>query len=164
LPPGPKPDPEDEAALQVRLGRESFKLGQYGRAATLFREGARVPDPDGQTYFLLAQAVIAQGKYHDAHDAILAGLARRPDWPASGFRPLELYDDVQEHSDHLATLEAAAARHPNDRELLLVLGYALWFDGRTDEASAAFRRAASRGADPMVIDLFVRTLPPGETL
>lgn len=164
LPPAAKADPEEEAALQVRLGRESFKLGEYGLAATRFREGSRLPDPDAPTYFLLTQSLIALGKYHEAHDAILAGLARQPDWPASGFRPFELYDDVLEYSDHLQTLEEAAARHPNDPELLFVHGYALWFDGRADEASAAFRRAPPRATDAKAIDLFLRTLPPGETL
>ncbi|MFO0846252.1 MAG: tetratricopeptide repeat protein [Gemmataceae bacterium] len=146
------------------LGREAFRLGEYGRATQRFREAARLLGRDGPPYFLLAQSLAAQGKYHQAFDALQGGLARRPDWPASGFRLVELYDDVLEYSDHLQTLEEAAARHPADPELQFVYGYALWFDGRLDEASAAFRRALPRAADTGVIDLFLRTLPPGETL
>ena len=98
------------------------------------------------------------------HDAILSGLARRPDWPTSGFRPLELYDDVIEYSAQLRALEQAVGRHPLDPDLLFVYGYALWFDGRTDEASTFFRRALPRARDAGPIELFLRALPPGETL
>lgn len=163
-PPAPKVNAEDEYALLLIQGRESFKMQEYGRAAQRFREATRIGNKEGEPYFLLAQSLIAQGKYHDAHDAVVAGLERQPTWPTSGFRPLELYDEVLEYTDHMKTLAQAVERHPFDPELLFVYGYLLWFDGRADEASLYFSRALPRAKDPKPIQLFLRALPAGETL
>jgi len=164
-PPAAEADPREEHARQEREGREAFRLGEYGRAALRFRAAARLLPAEPVPYFLLAQALLAQGKYHEAHDAVLAGLARRPDWPASGFRPLELYGEgVVEYTEHLRALGEAVARHPLDPVLLFLYGYGLWFDGRRDEASGYFRRALPRSADAGAINLFLLALPAGETL
>ena len=111
-------------------------------------------------HFLLAQTLLALGKYHEARDAIHAGMALRPDWPNARFQPLELYGPhVADYPDHLATLEATLHRHPNDPVLLFLYAYQLWFDGRKDEARVLFLRARPRAADRGIIDRFLRTPP-----
>ena len=163
-PPEPLPDPDEEAARQVRLGREAFKAQEYGRAAQRFRQAVRTRPADGVAHFLLAQSLIAQGKYHEAQDAIVAGLQQRPDWPTAAFRPLELYDAPLEYTEHLRVLEEAVARHPGDPALLFVHGYALWLDGRRDEAGRVFQRALERAKDRGPIEQFLAALPAGEKL
>lgn len=164
LPPEPKADPAEEHDRQVVLGEEAFRQQEYGLAAQRFRQATRLRPAEGRSYFLLAQALIAQGKYHDARDAVVAGLERKPDWPTAGIRPLGLYDAVAEYAEQLRTLEAALGRHPNDPVLLFVGGYALWFDGRRDEAGRLFTRALARGVERKEIEPFLSALPAGETL
>jgi hypothetical protein len=164
-PPAEEADPRDEHARLVGEGREAFALEEYGRSALRLGRAARLLPAEPLPSFLLAQALMAQGKYHQAHDAVLAGLARRPDWPNSGFRPLELYGDgLVAYTEHLRALEEAVGRHPLDPVLLFLYGYALWFDGRPDEAAVYFRQALPRAADRKAIELFLLALPAGETL
>lgn len=159
-PPAPADDPLDESGRQLALGREAFRAGEYGRAAQRFRQAARLAPDEARPNFLLAQALLAQGKYHEARDAVLAGLRRDPAWPKGRFRPLDLYgDNVADYAEHLRTLERVLTRHPGDPVLLFLSGYQLWFDGRRDEAATRFRRALPRSADRDAIDRFLRALP-----
>lgn len=154
----------DEFDLAVQQGREAFRVQEYGRATQRFREALRQPDRDPAVWFLLAQSLIAQGKYHPAYDAVLEGLGRRPDWPESDFRPIELYEDAVEYGEQLQTIARVLERHPTDNHLLFLQGYLLWFDGRRDEAGVVFRRLIPQMADTRMIDRFLRALPAGQTL
>ena len=96
---------------------------------------------------------------------MIAGLARAPDWPESGFRAVELYGDgVAEYAAHLLRLERTLERHPRDPVLLFLYGYQLWFDGRKDEAGEFFRRALVDTAAPAAVECFIRALPAGGRL
>jgi tetratricopeptide (TPR) repeat protein len=142
------------------LGRESFAALEYGRAAQRFRQASNLAPRDGLPWFLLAQALLAQGKYHEAQDAILAGLERDPAWPTAQFRPFLLYGPhVAEYPEQLRTLEETRARHPDDPVLLFLSAYQLWFDGRREEARPLFRRARLRSPAPAAIDRFLKALP-----
>src|SRR5262249_55203528 len=164
-PPAPEEDPGNESERQLRLGREAFVREEYGLAAQRFRQASRVLPEPPLAYFLLAQTMVALGKYHEAQDAIVAGMARAPDWPESRFRPLEMYEDgVAEYADHLLKLEETLQRHPLDPVLLFLYGYQLWFDGRKDEAGPYFRRALATTAQRNVVERFIRALPAGATL
>lgn len=163
--PEPEEDPRSDHDRLVDRGREAFQAFEYGRAAMRFRKATRAEADRPLADFLLAQALLAQGKYHEASDAIHAGMARAPAWPTSTFQPLELYGPhVAEYPAHLATLEATLARHPGDPVLLFLSAYHLWFDGRKDEAGPLFRRARRGAPDPGVIDRFLRALPVGPEL
>jgi Tetratricopeptide repeat len=160
--PHPNPEPGAESARLIHLGKEAFADTDYGLAAQRFRQATVVLPNDSQSQFLLAQALFALGKFQDAVDAIDLGMAIEPNWPALNFRPLELYGThVAFYPDHLGRLEDVAKRFPNDPVVLFLLGYELWFDGRKDEARDQFRAALPAGADPIVIDRFLRALPPG---
>jgi hypothetical protein len=159
-PPAPADDPVEEHARLVQAGRAAFLAQEYGRAAWRKRWAARLLPDDAEPSFLLAQALLAQGKYRDAYDAVRAGLLRRPDWPAARFRPLSLYGpNVRDYSALLRGTEKALSRHPDDPELLFLRGYVLWFDGRKEEARPLLRQALPRSADRDLIDRFLRALP-----
>ena len=149
-PPPPKVEPKklapvDEHARQVRLGKEAFEAEEYGRAAQRFREANRIRPEEPLPYFLLAQSLIAMGKYRDALDAVLAGMAKDPDWPAEAFRPIDLYGGgVAEYPEHLFRLDAALKKHPDDTTLLFLNGYQVWFAGRREAAVPLFRQARDR--------------------
>jgi hypothetical protein len=159
--PHPNPEPRAENARLIELGKEAFADTDYGLAAQRFRQAGVVLPADSQAQFLLAQALLALGKYQEAADAINAGLTLEPNWPALNFHPLELYgENVVLYPDHLRRLEEVVARFPNDPVVLFLYGYELWFDGRKDDARVLFLQAQAAGADPAVIDLFLRALPP----
>jgi hypothetical protein len=159
--PHPDPEPRGEYARLIELGKESFADTDYGLAAQRFRQATTVLANDGLARLLLAQALLALGKYQDAVDAIYTGMTAEPNWPVSNFHPLDLYGaHVALYPDHLHRLEDAVGRHPNDAVVLFLFGYELWFDGRKDEARGLFQKAAAAGADAVVIDRFFRALPP----
>jgi hypothetical protein len=164
-----RPEPEDEAgdehARQMELGREAFAAQELGRAVLRFQQAVQLAPREPMARFLLAQALLSLGKYHAASDAIQAGMDLQRDWPDSAFRPLDLYgSNVAEYPEHLAALEAALQRHPGDPILLFLNAYALWFDGRQEEAKPLFHRARKKSADPETIDRFLRALPPARNL
>jgi hypothetical protein len=153
------PEPPDEFTRLMQLGLELFAQQQYGRAAARFRQAAILEPKQPLPSFLLAQALLEQGKYDDARDAILDGLKRGPDWPAARFRPHEFYGANQEdYAELLANLERIQTRTPNDPVLLLLRGHALWFDGQKDQAAVLFRRARN-GPDAAAVERFLAALP-----
>ena len=159
-PPGPNPNPKKESVRLLDLGKDAFATQEYGRAAERFRQAAEADPRAALPHFLLAQAQIALGKYRSAFDAIQKGLNLDPTWPASGFRPVELYgDNLADYAAHLNVLEDVLAANPRDAVLLFLSGYELWFDGRKDEARILFERAAPALPDRGVVERFLQALP-----
>ncbi|HMF15111.1 MAG TPA: tetratricopeptide repeat protein [Gemmataceae bacterium] len=168
-PPAPKPppppprvepprDPLAESARHVAVGKEAFAAGEYGRAAFRFRKAAETAPDQPMPQFLLAQALLALGKYRDAVNSIQAGLALDPTWPALGPRLGVLYGpDNDQFATHLEELSVARARHPDDPVLLFLQAYVLWFDGRQNDARLLFEKAATLVPDRKDIDRFLRS-------
>lgn len=147
-PPPVPPDPKSEHDALVLDGRRAFAAGEYGRAAELFRRA--------DTDFLLAQALLALGKYPDAVAAIHRGMARQPNWPLSGPALRDLYGLHPDRlSEHRRQLDEAAAADPADAALAFLRAYVRWFDGQRDEARDLFRTLRDRVARPEVIDRFL---------
>ncbi|HJZ57350.1 MAG TPA: hypothetical protein VKE74_20445, partial [Gemmataceae bacterium] len=139
-------DPDREFARLVRLGREAFAAEEYGRAVGLFDQAAKVKPADPLPQFLKAQSQVAAGHYAEAVAAVREGMKLAPDWPASGFRPRDLYGTTPDRFDvHITALRKALAENPGDPTLQFLLGYELWFGGNRAEATELFR-AADRGA------------------
>jgi hypothetical protein len=156
----PEPTPAAESARHLALGKEAFVAGEYGRAAFRFRKAALVAPDQALPHFLVAQALLALGKYRDAVDAIRAGMALDPTWPTSGVRPRDLYGEfVADYAEHLQQLGAALAQHPDDPVLLFLSAYFMWFDGRKIEARPLFEKAAPLVPDRAIIDQFLKVMP-----
>jgi hypothetical protein len=161
----PDPDPKTEYARLLTLGRDSFILQEYGRAARRFRQATQVLPKEPLAWFLLAQAEFALGKYHEAVVSIHEGVRRQPDWPMLRFRPIDLYGvNAADFSEHLKRLDEALAQNPNDAALLFLLGYQLWFEGKVDQARPLLERAARLADDPSVIERFLNRRPPPPNL
>ena len=148
----PEADPDREFARLVRLAREAFAAGEYGRAVGFLDRAAAIKPADPLPHFLKAQALVATGQYAEAVAAIRDGMRLAPDWPAGGFRPRELYGANPGRFDaDVAALRQALADNPGEPSLQFLLGYQLWFGGNRAEAVELFR-AADRGAkgNPLV--------------
>jgi hypothetical protein len=164
-PPAPLDDPKAEYDRLLALGRAAFADQQYGRAAERFRQAAVLQPNQPMPQFLLAETLFAQGKYHDAVDAIHAGMLLQPDWPTARFQPLELYGPhPADYADQLKALQDALDRRPGDPDLLFLTAYALWFDGRKDDARALFQKALPGAADPAMVQRFLRAAAGGAAL
>jgi len=149
------PDPKKEAARLMKLGRESFAVGDYGRAAEFFERATTADRTDALAYFLHAQAQFAVGQYVDAVARIREGLARDPNWPKSAFKPDELYGDRPERFVvHVVALRKTLTTNPNQGSLEFLLGYQLWFSGEKDEANKLLRAAEIHLAAPAPVGLF----------
>ena len=153
----PPKDPLAESARHLEIGKEAFTFGEYGRAAFRFRKAAESAPNQALPHFLLAQALLALGKYRDAVGAIHSGLALDPTWPALGLRLRALYGpDNDEFAWHFQQLSAARAVQPDDPVLLFLQAYVLWFDGRQDDARPLLERAAPLVPDRKDIDRFLQ--------
>jgi hypothetical protein len=153
--PPPGKDKPAEEARQIKLGREAFSAGEYGRSAERFRQAARLATDDASPTFLLAQSLFAIGKYRDSVAAIYDGMKMMPDWPKEPFPPRQLYGEVvREFPAHLDRLRQAVERDP-DPALLFLYGYQLWFDGRRADARTFLQKAAATVADPKPIERFL---------
>lgn len=158
-PPDPFDDPVLEYRRQIELGRQDFLAGEYGRAGQRFRRAGKLQPREGLPSVLLAQAMLASGKFHEAADAVRAAVRIWPKFPTTSFRAIDLYGpDVMAYTRHLKLLEQARARHPDDAVLKFLAGYQAWVDGRRDEAVAFFRELAGR-FDPEALEAFLRALP-----
>jgi tetratricopeptide (TPR) repeat protein len=128
-------DPKKEVARLLKLGREAFAAGEYGRAAEAFERAAAVGPGAAEPRFLKAQAAFAAGTYADAVAAIRAGLLLEPHWPERAFDPKEPYGaNAAAFARHLAELRKAVAANPDEPTLAFLLGYQLWFIGEKAEA------------------------------
>jgi hypothetical protein len=145
----PLPPPEElppaaapPGATLVERGRVAFAADEFGRAADHFRRAAAADPADPVPAFLLAQALVALGKYTAAAETVRAAADRFPNWTALPIRPLDVYGPhAADYSAHLKLLDQTRAAHPDDPALLFLSGHVLWFDGHRDEARALFRRA-----------------------
>jgi hypothetical protein len=160
--PAPRPpaDPREEYARQIERGKQAFAAQEYGRARRRWEQAAAQFPDQPLSYFLLAQAHLALGKYREAVEALHRGLHLSPAWPAARFRPRELYGgSATDFPEHLQHLEETVGRHPDDSVLLFLVAYQLWFDGRQEEARRWFQRAVPVTPDKRFIELFLQTLP-----
>jgi hypothetical protein len=160
-PPLPAADPKAESTRQMALGRTAFSAREYGRAAQRFRDAVKLTPAEPLPYFLLGQSLFAGGRYLEAAAAIRSGVQLRPDWPGVRFPPRELYGpNAADFEDHLRRLRAALEELRADPDLLFLLGYELWFDGKQDEARPFLLKARPGAADPAAIDRFLAAKPP----
>jgi tetratricopeptide (TPR) repeat protein len=158
----PRAVPAEESRRLAELGIRAFRAGEYGLALRRFREATDIDRTNARAFFLLGQASVAVGQYHDAVTAIQDGLHLQPDWPTSDFRPrVELYGDDPDAWRELGRrLDDALRRKPDDPACLFLRAYLLWFDGQRAAAAEWFVRARARTADPRWIDLFLRHASP----
>ena len=70
-------------------------------------------------------------------------------------------DNVADYPEHLARLEEALVRTPDDPVLLFLYAYQLWFDGRQEEAVPLFERAARLAPDRTDSERFLQFRPAG---
>lgn len=157
--PAPKEEPKIETPLEQ--GVRAFGEGAYALAEFHFRQVTEAEPAAGRPFFLLAQSLIAQGRFRDAVAAIHTGLKNAPDFPTAAFRPrLDLYKGIEpEFMRHRKMLDDLVVENPKNGTFRFLQGYLSWFDDQRDEARKTFTAARPLVADPMFIDLFLKAAP-----
>ena len=161
-PMAPKTDPVEEGQRLTLLGIAAFRGQEYGLAAQRFNQAIEVDPKASRAHFLLGQANFALGKYRDAVQMIGLGLGLDPLWPKNVFRPrFDLYADHRDDwQRHLALLEDAQTRQPNNAGYAFLLAHQRWFDDQRDDAIKLFRQVRPLVADPALVDLFLKAKGP----
>jgi tetratricopeptide (TPR) repeat protein len=155
-----EPNPADEVTGLVTRGLKAFARGEYARAERCFLLAGQVAPDEAVSFFFLAQAQFAMGKYQESVENIQAGLRLDPHWPLSPFQPGKLYEgEPGEFTEQLQHLAEILGRFPVDPFLLFLMGYQLWFDGKQDEARQWFGRAAALAPDKTFFNLFLNAKP-----
>ena len=140
--------------FRAEAGRAAFTMGEYGRAAELFRAAAKT---DASAFFLLAQAHTARGEYTEAVAAIRDGMRTAPDWPAARFRIVDVYGERREPlAEHLTALRAAADARPAEPAARFLYAYHLWFAGQKAAAARVFRILSPTVKDNAEIERFLQ--------
>jgi tetratricopeptide (TPR) repeat protein len=155
-----KANPKAEAVRLIMLGREAYADQGYGRALQRLQQASGADPKNAEAHLLLGQALFALGKYREAVREIQAGLVLNPGWAKMPFRPLDLYGpNVADYAEQMFALDTAVTAQPNDADLLFLLGYQRWFDGRRDEAGRLFQKANRLQPNNPATLLFLNQLP-----
>ena len=153
-----------EAAARARqfvaFGDEHFHTQQYSDAYQRYKKAASAAPDLADAYFRQGFSLLAMGRYAPAARAFKHGLSLKPDWAKSTFRLDDLYGDNQlakvAHLEHLAT---EATEHPQNPDLMFLLGIGLYIDGQAERARAFFERAAELGIDRQSVAGFLKVVP-----
>jgi Flp pilus assembly protein TadD len=153
-------DPKEECKRLLELGKAALVEQQAGRAVERFRQAIEQNAKDASAHFLLAQGLWTLGKFHQAADEIREGLRLQPDWPKTDW-PIRQFHGTHDGdlNEAFETLHKALIQKPDDKDLLFLKAYILWFDGRRDDAVFTFVQARDAGADKAFVDLFSKAHP-----
>ena len=142
----------DDAMTQARrivaLGDRHFANQRDSDALQRYKKAAETAPKLAEAHMRLAYAQVALGHYDQAAKAMKRGLVLDPKWPNSGFTNNELYGSGQlAKLSHIDKLAAAATAHPDNPDLLFLVGVYLYFDGQAERAAPFFQRAVQLGGD-----------------
>lgn len=96
---------------------------------------------------LLSHALFAQGRFAESAKALRSAAMRLPEGTKFTFKRRDMTPDKEGYDERLEELEAQAAKHGADADLLFLLGYELHFSDRRDEAKEWFRKAVKRAPE-----------------
>jgi len=143
------------------FGDALFAKQKFNQALERYKTAAQTAPDLPATYLRQGFALVAMGQYESAGKVFRRGLAMNADWADSEFRLKKLYGDAKvAKTAHFESLAQAADDNPHDANLLALLGLELYFDGRSDRATAFFQRSAQLGGnEDHALDSFLP--PPG---
>lgn len=141
-------------------GDEMFHKQKFAGALERYKKSARTAPDLGAPFFRQGLALQATGKYALAVKALKHGLALDGTWPDARFRLDDLYGDGKlAKVAHLEALARSAREHPEDGDLLFLVGVLLYFDDQPGRSSAFFERAkALTVGNAAHVDAFLRRI------
>lgn len=141
----------------IGFGDEHFRTQEFSDAYQRYKKAASAAPDLADAFFRQGFSLLAMGRYEPAARAFKHGLTLKPDWAKSTFRLDELYGDNRlAKVTHLERLAAEATEHPQNADLMFLLGLALYFDGQAERARPFFEHAAELGADRQAVAGFLK--------
>jgi len=141
----------------IGFGDEHFRTQEFSDAYQRYKKAASAAPDLADAFFRQGFSLLAMGRYEPAARAFKHGLTLKPDWAKSSFRLDELYGDNRlAKATHLERLAAEATAHPQNADLMLLLGLGLHFDGQAERARPFFEHAAELGADRQAVAGFLK--------
>ena len=145
----------------LAFGDEHFHTQEFSEAYQRYKKAASAAPDLADAFFRQGFSLLAMGRYAPAARVFKHGLSLKPEWAKSKFRLDDLYGDNRlakvTHLEHLAT-EATA--HPQNADLMFLLGLGLYFDGQAERAQLFFERANELGAEREAIAGFLEAPAP----
>ena len=142
----------------ARLGDVLQAMKRYDESAGAYARAIAIAAPQNVNnvlwplHLLRASALEQGGRWPEARDALLAGLALAPDQPLLlnflGYAKLERGEDLDTAE---AMIRKASALAPDDASITDSLGWALYKRGRLPEAIETLQRAAA--SDPQQAEI-----------
>lgn len=137
----------DSARRLLKEGHAAFRKGNLKKAASCYAAAerlVRMSNPEDPALRLLpihfAHVVFERGDFRWAARLVRKAVDRLPELPHLELRRQRSYDRPQDYESRFALL-VAEALGTRDAELLFLLGYECYFNGRRDEARGYFEAA-----------------------
>lgn len=148
----------------IGFGDEHFRTQEFSEAYQRYKKAASAAPDLADAFFRQGFSLLAMGRYEPAARVFKHGLTLKPDWAKSTFRLGELYGDNRlAKSTHLERLAAEATEHPQNADLMLLLGLGLHFDGQAERARPFFEHAAELGVNRQAVAGFLKpAIDPAE--
>lgn len=140
----------------IEFGDNHFQAQRYASALSRYKKAAEAAPGEADALFRQGFALAALGRYDLAANALRRGLAINPDWPDAGFRIHRLYggDRVAKQA-HLDSLAQEATDHPDEADLLFLVGVVLHCDGQPGRAKPFLERALQLTDEPAAVRAFL---------
>lgn len=152
------PRPGGPADVATRIGNKSFRRGEYALARDDYRRALARDEGDPQIRLAVGLAEFARGRWPQASRAIAEGMKKGPDLDPASFDLRNAYGRPGDFEKHLARLEAAAERSPDDAGLWLLLGYVRYFSGDVAGGRTAWEKYSAMPATDPAVHAYVDSL------
>lgn len=153
----PSEDNSRELARKfIKLGDTYFGDQKYRDAIKRYDRAIQASPRMAEAYFRKGHTRMALKQYDLASDAFRQGLDMQADWPSNPDNPVRLYGENRlARQAHMAALQDAVRRDPNNHELLFVYGVELYCGGQVHQANQALQRAAELTRNAPHIEAFL---------
>lgn len=152
-------------SIHLKRGLEHFHKGDYQQAAAAFKLAADTHHGDPASRIYAGHTLFAVGRYQQAVTYLHRAFELQPKIALLDYDVRDDYPKNEDFDKHLAALEAAVKKAPNDTNRLLILGYVRYYAGQRDKAHAPLAQAdrINRG-DSLAQRLMEHCQPPDVAL
>jgi tetratricopeptide (TPR) repeat protein len=128
-------------SVQLKRGLDHFHKGEYQQAAAAFKLAADTHHGDPASRIYAGHTLFAIGHYQQAITHLRRAFELQPKIPLLDYDVRDDYPKNNDFNQHLATLEAAVKKDPNEPNRLLLLGYVRDYANQRDKAYTPLARA-----------------------
>jgi len=139
--------PSEPSIYQKHMaeGDSAFRAERYLGAAGSFEVAVRMADHASEAHLSLAHAYFALGRYYSAAHNVQQAIKYFGNLPLARLTIRGFYGQAERFDEHMKTLTERCKRDGGDPSLWLLVAYVRYFDGDSDQAAAALRKAEALG-------------------